>query len=66
MRRRRLRLEDLQAPVIGRAVVLKAVQLVARRAEGASRSVRELRKRGRRLLARVDQLFRQSLQTRVS
>ena len=44
-----LRLGDLQQPVIGRTVVLKAGQLVARRAEGASRSMRELRKRGRRL-----------------
>ena len=54
-----VRLENLQQPVIGRAVVLKAWQLVARGAEGASRSMREPRDRGRRLLARVDQLFRQ-------
>src|SRR5215475_2029318 len=54
-----VRLENLQQPVIRRAVVLKARQLVARGAEGASRGMRELRDRGRRLLARVNQLFRQ-------
>jgi hypothetical protein len=61
-----VRLEDLEQPLIGRTIVLKARQLVACGAEGASRRVRELRNRGRRFLARVDQLFRQSLQTRVS
>jgi hypothetical protein len=54
-----VRLENLQQPVIRRAVVLKAWQLVARRAEGASRGMRELRDRGCRLLARVDQLLRE-------
>src|SRR5262245_46966777 len=54
-----VRLENLQQPVIRRAVVLKAWQLVARGAEGASRGMREPRNRGSRLLARVDQLFRQ-------
>ena len=52
-------LEHLQQPVIGRAVVLKAGQLVACGAEGASRGMRELRDSGSRLLARVDQLFQQ-------
>src|SRR5215475_24222 len=54
-----VRLENLQQPVIRCAVVLKAWQLVARGAEGASRGMRELRNGGSRLLARVDQLFRQ-------
>ena len=61
-----VRLENLQEPVIRRAVVLKAWQLVARRAEGAPRGMWEPCDDGSRLLARVDQLFGQRAEDAIA